>query len=185
MENRFYATVRDCYFQFQTGEGVFSRNHLDSGTRLLAENMILPEEGDILDLGCGYGPLGIIATKLNPKLKGILTDNNSSALKLAKLNAKINHVANVEFRLGNVYSPVQSSKFSLILTNPPLSAGFSVVSEIIQGARTHLKQGGAVQLVVRKGFNMYAHECERAFGNLKVLARASGYRVFHAELTKT
>ncbi len=158
---------------------------MDPGTRLLAENMLLPEEGDVLDLGCGYGPLGIIAAKLRPKLRVTLTEKDSGALKLAKLNVTLNSVKNIEFKLGSVYAPVQGLKFRAILTNPPLSAGFAVVSMMIRGAPLHLGVGGTLQLVVRKGFNIYRRECESSFGNVEVLARGSGYRVYYSRLTKT
>ncbi len=185
VESQFSETVRDHYFRFNTGTGVFSRGRLDPGTRLLAENMTLPENGSVLDLGCGYGPLGIIAAKLNPKLEVFLTDNNPNALKLAKMNGEQNHVKNVQFKLGSIYVPVESRKFNLILSNPPLSAGFTVVSEIIRNAPLHLELNGALEVVVRKGFNLYKRELEKAFENARILARGSGYRVFCATLTKT
>ncbi len=185
LESQFSVTVRGHYFRFNTGTGVFSQGRLDPGTRLLAETMNLPERGPILDLGCGYGPLGIIAAKLYPELEVLLTDNNSNALRLAKANGKLNYVENVEFRLGSIYAPVESKEFNLIVSNPPLSAGFSVVSEIIQIAPDHLNLGGALEVVMRKGFNIYRRELENTFGNVGILARGSGYRVFRAVLTKT
>ncbi len=185
MENQFSVTVREHYFRFTTGAGVFSQRRLDPGTQLLAENMSLPEEGFVLDIGCGYGPLGIIAAKLNPKLEVLLTDNYPNALRLAKMNGEQNQVKNVRFKLGSIYAPVESRKFNLIVTNPPLSAGFSVVSEIIRNAPQHLELNGALEVVVRKGFNLYKKELEKAFVNVGILARGSGYRVFRATLTKT
>ncbi len=185
LESLFSVTIKDQYFRFQTSGGVFSKGHLDAGTRLLAETMTLPERGRVLDVGCGYGPLGIIAAKLKPKLGVVLTDNDSKALRLAKLNGNLNNVKNIEFRLGSTYEPVKSMKFDLIISNPPLSAGFSIVSEIIRQAPVYLNSAGALEVVVRKGFNMYRREFERAFGSVEVLARGSGYRVFHVGLTKT
>lgn len=185
LESQFSLTIKDQYFRFQTDGGVFSKAHLDPGTRLLAETMTLPEYGLLLDIGCGYGPLGIIAAKLKPKLEVMMTDNNSNALRLAKLNSNINHVRNVEFRLGSIYAPVESMRFDLIISNPPLSSGFSVVSGMIGQAPTHLNPAGALEVVVRKGFNMYRREFERVFGSVEVLARGSGYRVFRGGLTKT
>lgn len=185
MESQFSVTIRGLYFRFNTDAGVFSHGRLDTGTRLLAEAMTLPEIGSILDMGCGYGPLGIIAAKINPELKVLLTDNNPNALRLARINGLLNYVKNAEFRLGGTYAPVESETFNLIVSNPPLSKGFSVVSEIIQIAPVHLKAGGALEVVVRKGFNIYRRELESAFGNTVILARGSGYRVFHSVLTKT
>ena len=185
LENIFSVTIRDQYFRFQTGEGVFSRGHLDPGTRLLAETMTLPERGLALDLGCGYGPLAIIAAKLKPGLEVLGIDINPKALKLAKLNGNLNGVENVEFKLGSTYEPVGSVSFDLIISNPPLSAGFPVVSEMIRQASVHLNSAGTLEVVVRKGFNLYRREFERTFRTVEVLARGSGYRVFHGALTKT
>jgi 16S rRNA (guanine1207-N2)-methyltransferase len=101
------------------------------------------------------------------------------------VNSQVNYVKNVEFKLGSVYEPVEAKHFNLIVSNPPLSAGFSIVSEIIRMAPEHLILGGALEVVMRKGFNIYKKEIENAFGNVAVLARGSGYRVFHAAFTKT
>ncbi len=184
MGENFQISVRGHFFQFHTGEGIFSKGHLDPGTRLLAENMILPPSGRVLDLGCGYGAIGIIAAKLNQNLQVILTDNNHLAIRLAKVNTSLNRLKNVETRLGDNYEPVHGEYFNLIVTNPPLSAGFSTVSAMIIGAKEHLYANCVLQLVVRKGFEMIASECDRVFGNVEVLARGSGYRVFHSELAK-
>lgn len=147
--------------------------------------MRLPSQGLIFDLGCGYGPLGIVAAKTNPALQVIMADTNTAALKLAKLNATMNGLSKIDIRRGSLYAPVGDLKFDLILSNPPLSAGFGVVSEVIQGAASHLKGGHAIEVVVRKGFAMVERECSEVFGNVEVLARGSGYRAFHTEFTKT
>lgn len=171
--------LRGYTFEFLTSSSVFSRRRLDPGTRLLIESMIIPEDGFVLDLGCGYGPVGITAAKLRQRSHIIMTDTNKRAIWLAKQNAKRNHVENVEVRHGFLYEPIKPITFDAILTNPPVSVGMQVVLQIIKEAATHLKQGGSLQLVVqsRVGGKRLFNELEDRFGNVKITSRKSGYRV--------
>ena len=105
-------------FEFVTASGVFSRTRIDPGTRLLIEFMILPERGSVLDVGCGYGPVGIAAATFNPNLKVVMTDVNERAVWLAKENAKRNALQNVEVKQGFLYEPVGDMRFEIILSNP-------------------------------------------------------------------
>ncbi len=140
--------------------------------------MVLPEKGCVLDLGCGYGPVGIAAAVLNPRLRVIMVDVNERAVWLARKNAKKNRVDNVEVRQGFLYEPVEDVKFDAILCNPPVSAGMQVVSPIVANAPVHLVRDGLFQLVVRSRIGKrVSGEMEKAFGNVKVLAIRSGYRV--------
>ncbi|MBC7131151.1 methyltransferase, partial [Candidatus Bathyarchaeota archaeon] len=77
-------------FKFITASGVFSKKRVDLGTKLLIESMVLPEEGLVLDVGCGYGAIGIAAAAFNPKLHVVMVDVNERAVKLAKMNVKLN-----------------------------------------------------------------------------------------------
>lgn len=176
--------LRERYFEFLTASGVFSKNRIDPGTRLLIESMILPEEGTVLDLGCGYGAIGITAASLNPKLQVYLVDVNERAVWLARQNAKRNHIKNVKIKRGVLYAPVKNLKFDAILTNPPVSAGLETLTRIINEAPEHLKPDGTFQIVVRSkiGGKRFIHLLAEAFNNVKILARKSGYRVF---ITKT
>ncbi|RLI32288.1 hypothetical protein DRO56_03765, partial [Candidatus Bathyarchaeota archaeon] len=87
--------LRGLEFEFLTASGVFSHRRIDPGTRLLIEAMVLPEEGTFLDLGCGYGPIGIVAARLRPQALVYMTDVNRRALALAEENAQRNGVTNV------------------------------------------------------------------------------------------
>ena len=171
--------LRGRYFEFLTCSGVFSPKRIDLGTRLLIESMILPEEGQILDLGCGYGPVGIVAATLNPKLKVIMVDINERAVMLAKENAKRNFVTNIEVRRGHLYEPVKNLKFGAILCNPPISAGKRTIKEIIAKAPTHLTKNGLLEIVVRSkvGGKMVKEMMMETFKNVQIHARQSGYRV--------
>lgn len=171
--------LRGRLFEFLTSSSVFSKKRVDLGTRLLVESMVLPERGCVLDLGCGYGPVGIAAAVFNPHLRVVMVDVNERAVWLAKENAKRNSVVNVEVRRGFLYEPVENMKFAVVLCNPPVSAGMQIVLQIVSGAPEHLGEDGLFQIVVRSkiGGKRVSNELEKTFGSVEVLARKSGYRV--------
>lgn len=176
--------LRGLEFEFLTATSTFSHRRIDPGTRLLIDSMILPEEGTVLDLGCGYGPIGIVAAKLNPKALVYMTDVNKRALDLAGENAKRNDIRNVRIVEGTLYEPFSGLLFDVILCNPPITAGVKrVVAPLIQGAVEHLKMGGSLQLVVKmnKGGTNILNIIKESFSYWEVTARKGGYRVFKAE----
>lgn len=176
------ACLRGQKFEFLTASGVFSVKKVDLGTQVLIENMVLPAEGCLLDVGCGYGAVGIVAAKLNPKLRVVLTDVNRRAVQLARENKQKNRVRNLEVRQGTLYEPVKDLCFNAILSNPPVSAGMETVEAIIRGAPAVLAEDGSLQMVVRSkiGKKILPQAFEAAFGNFEVLAIESGYRVLSA-----
>jgi 16S rRNA G1207 methylase RsmC len=174
------CTLRGIGLEFLTASGIFSYKRIDNGTRLLVESMVLPDEGRFLDLGCGYGVVGVTAALINSCLEVTMTDVNSRAVALAAENAVRNNAMNITTRLGNLYEPVVNAKFETIATNPPISAGIArVVEPIIVNASAHLKIGGSLQLVVQsnKGGRTIAALIEKVFGEAQILARGGGYRV--------
>jgi 16S rRNA (guanine1207-N2)-methyltransferase len=108
-----------------------------------------------------------------------MVDINERAVQVARENAKRNRVSNVTFRSGFLYEPVDDVQFDTILSNPPVSAGLKVVLPIIEQAPVHLTSDGSLQMVVRSkiGGRRLSGVMEKAFGNIEVLARQSGYRV--------
>lgn len=165
-------------FEFLTASGVFSKQRVDLGTRLLIESMVLPKKGCALDMGCGYGAVGIAAAAFNPRLYVILVDVNSRAVWLARRNVE-KKVSNAEVRRGCLYEPVEDFIFDCVLSNPPVSAGLETVKEIIVQAPRHMARRGVFQMVVKSkvGGKRLRTIFEEAFGNVEVLARESGYRV--------
>ncbi len=143
------------------------------------ESVILPKEGCMLDLGCGYGPVGIVAAASQPNLRVFLVDVNKRAVWLAKQNAKRNNVGTIKVLRGFLYEPVEALEFDIIVCNPPVSAGMSIVSQIVTAAPEHLKRNGSLQLVARTntGGKRIQRIMEEAFGNVKTLAKKGGYRV--------
>jgi 16S rRNA (guanine1207-N2)-methyltransferase len=173
------ANLRGKAFEFLTASGVFSMAHVDLGTRLLIESMILPGKGHVLDIGCGYGAVGIAAAVFNPDLYVFMVDVNARAVWLARQNIARNYLSNAEAKRGDLYDPVESLAFDCILSNPPVSAGMETVKAIISEAPQHMSDEASFQMVLRSKIagKRLCTFFEEAFGNFDVLARESGYRV--------
>jgi len=177
------TSLRGRFFEFLTASSVFSKKRVDLGTRLLIEAMVLPETGAVLDVGCGYGAIGIAAAASNPRVRVIMTDVNTRAVRLAKHNIEINKVTNAEVRCGYLYEPVEELTFNCVLSNPPVSAGMELVKAIIAEAPKVMVSKATFQMVVRSkiGRKTLPSTFNETFGNSAVLARESGYRVLIAE----
>ena len=178
------ACLRGRNFKFLTASSVFSKRRVDLGTRLLIESMVLPPAGCVLDIGCGYGVVGVVAAALNARLRVVMTDVNMRAVRLARRNVELNGVANAEVRFGYFYEPVEGLMFNCVLSNPPVSAGMETVKAIVKGAPTVMAEGGTFQMVIRSKIGAKALPAvfEEAFGNCWVLARGSGFRVLLGQL---
>ncbi|MDY3800715.1 MAG: methyltransferase [Bacilli bacterium] len=134
-------------FVFFTDNGVFSKNGLDFGTRSLLESLPDYIHGDVLDFGCGYGPIGIYLKKIfNCNVDMI--DINNRSIELAIKNALQNNV-NVNVFNSNIYENV-TKKYDFIITNPPIRVGKKILYQILFDAKDHLKDGGQIWLVINK-----------------------------------
>jgi 16S rRNA (guanine1207-N2)-methyltransferase len=170
-------------FEFLTCSSVFSKDHIDLGTRLLIDSMILPRKGHVLDIGCGYGPVGIVAATLNPNLRVTLTDINARAVWLARKNIEKNCVSNAEVKRGHLYEPIKGQIFNCVLSNPPVSAGLETVKNMICHGPEHMARRARLEMVFRSkvGGKRLQTIFKETFGNVEVLARESGYRVLMSE----
>lgn len=165
-------------FEFYTASGVFSKDKIDTGTLALAENMILEKNSKVLDVGCGIGVLGIAAAKLfNANV--VMADINKRAVMLAKKNAELNNVK-AEIYQGNLYEKIKGSDFDAVVSNPPNTAGKELCFQLIEESKNYLKQNGSLQIVARhnKGGKTLSKKMEEVFGNVKVVAKKSGYFVY-------
>ena len=170
--------IRGEYFKFITASGVFSFGKLDRGTQLLIESAVLDKDWEVLDLGCGYGVIGIVASKFVKRV--VMTDVNRRAVNIAKKNLKINNIKNAEVRWGYLYEPVTGEKFHSIITNPPVHAGKDVLREIVINAPLHLYDGGLLQIVIRtnQGAKYIKSLMERNFKEVIEVSKGSGFRVY-------
>jgi 16S rRNA (guanine1207-N2)-methyltransferase len=180
-----YETVIfDKQFKFTTDSGVFSRANLDFGTRVMLEALDLDSlpEGDILDLGAGYGPVGVIMGTVLPDRHIYGVDISERAIGLAKQNAANNHVDNVEFAVSDVYADVDKKDFAVILTNPPVRAGKETVHHFMSEAIHYLKPGGEIYVVLQKkqGAPSAMKKLEEVFGNVAEIERRKGYWILRS-----
>lgn len=139
-------------FTFNTDNGVFSKKGMDFGTRTLIE-VLLNENlyGDVLDVGCGYGVIGIILSSFfNNKINSVsMVDVNLRAIHLTKMNIKENKVNNCNTFVSNVYENIDK-KYDFIITNPPIRAGKDIVYKILKEAKDYLKENGCLYYVINK-----------------------------------
>lgn len=173
------ASLRGLSLSFVTDAAVFSRGKVDKGTRLLIERLPLPVDGDALDLGCGYGPVGLVIAGLSPKARVWLIDVNERAVALAAANARRNGIDNVTVQAGDGFAPVEGRQFRLIASNPPIRAGKEVIYPWVEQAYDHLVPGGRVVFVIRTshGAKSLARKIEEVFGRSDELGKGSGFRV--------
>lgn len=171
------------HFKFLTDNGVFSKDGLDFGSRLLLE--VIPRDevgGKILDMGCGYGVLGIVLARVTSH-RVDMVDVNHRALHLAKRNAKLNGVFDlVSIFESDCYSNI-SEKYSTIITNPPIRAGKKIVYDIVMNAKNYLEDGGNLYLVIRKeqGAKSLIVDLEKVY-TVKVLEKKKGFFIIQCHL---
>ena len=177
--------VNDIDLKFTTDAGVFSKMRVDYGSGVLIKKMadVNFPSNNILDVGTGYGPLGLFAAKFWPTQTVEMVDVNQRGLDLAKKNAELNHIDNVAIFVSDVYSNIApEKKYGLIVTNPPIRAGKTVVSNILSGAKSHLVGGGVLLVVIKKkqGEPSARKLLTKTFGNCTILKRDKGYYVLQA-----
>jgi len=168
---------------FVVDSGIFASHGLDPGTALLIENLSLRRTDRVLDLGCGWGAVGVAAAKSAPEGRVLLTDVNRRAARLARENLEKNRVRNAEVRVGSLYAPVGMETFDVIATNPPFHAGRELVLRLLSEAPDHLVPDGRLLLVGKgsQGIRFYQEWLEEHWpGPISVLGRGSGYRVLEA-----
>ena len=172
-------------FNFYTSNSVFSKKGVDFGSMLLIETIIRENEGfsgSILDLGCGYGPLGIIAARVFHNSTVTMCDVNERALELSMMNAKENKVeGRVRIISSSVFGNIKDN-YDIIMTNPPIRAGKDVVFSFYQGSYEHLNQGGRLYVVIQKkqGAPSTKGKLESLFGNCETADKRSGYFIFRS-----
>ena len=172
---------RGIRMRFETDAGVFSRGEVDTGTRLLLE--ALPEQmsGDVLDLGCGWGVIGISVSRKWPDTRVLMADVNLRALELSRKNAEANG-ARVTCLESDGMAGLMDRQFDAVITNPPIRAGKQVIYQMFADAAKCLKPGGALYLVIRKqqGAESCVKYLQTLFENVEKLDRSGGFWVLRA-----
>ena len=166
-------------FSFYTDNGVFSKKGLDFGTRslLLYVNDI---NGDVLDFGCGYGPIGIYIKKVFDANVDMI-DINERSIDLAKKNAELNKVE-VNIFKSNIYENI-TKKYDYIITNPPIRVGKKILYEILVNAKDYLKENGEMIFVINKdqGAKSTMKDLETYY-NVKLLGKEKGFYIISLKL---
>ncbi len=168
---------------FVLDRGTFSSRGLDPGSALLIQNLGVTATDRVLDLGCGWGAVGVAAAKSARQGHVVLTEVNRRAARLAEQNLARNRVRNAEVRVGAFFEPVPGERFDLIATNPPYRIGREQVLRLLEEAPDHLAPGGRLLLVGKgsEGIRYYQRWLEEhGPGPVTVLDRGSGYRVVEA-----
>lgn len=164
-------------FSFKTDNGVFAKKYLDFGSKLLIEQFIMPKtKGSILDLGCGYGVIGIIIAKIwQQKLDMI--DINDRAILLSKENADNNNVPANTMQCDSICG---DKKYAVILTNPPIRTGKKKVYQFFSDSYLHLLKNGELWIVIRKdqGALSAKNKLIEIFGNCVMVERKKRFYIF-------
>lgn len=174
--------IFDTSFVFYTDNGVFSKKDVDYGSKLLIleyiKNNNTPKK--ILDIGCGYGVIGIIIGKITSSFIS-MCDINKRSIHLAKMNATKNNVDSKIFE-SDIYSNV-TDKYDIIITNPPIRAGKKVYMKILEEAKYHLEKDGELWFVIRKeqGSKTVERDISGIY-DVKLIKKSKGYCVFKAKI---
>lgn len=174
-----FARIKDVDMAFETTPSIFSPNSIDNGTLAMLSVVDFLPSDKVLDLGCGYGVVGILAGKLIGEENVIMCDVSEQAVEYAAINSRINNVPNIRILLSDGYKNIADKEFTLILSNPPYHADFSVPKHFIETGFQKLVVGGKL-IMVTKRLDWYKNKLTSVFGGVKV-HEINGYYVFVAE----
>ena len=164
-------------FAFDTDAGVFSKQHVDPGSLLLIESA-RPCNGRVLDLGCGYGPIGITLASAFPNAEFLLCDVNRRAVELAQNNIRKNNIKNARAQFSDGCANLEGT-FDMIISNPPIRIGKAALQDMWRDCYDRLNADGKFCIVIRKaqGAPSAKKFLEELFGNCETIARGSGYHI--------
>lgn len=171
--------IKNIVLKFETESSIFSPNFIDQGTLAMLSIVEFLSSDKVLDLGCGYGVVGILAAKLVGEENVFMCDISERAVEYAKINAALNGVPNIKIRLSDGYKNIAEGDFTLILSNPPYHVDFSVPKNFIEVGFRKLAVGGKL-IMVTKRHDWYKNKLTSVFGGVKV-QKVEGYYVFIAE----
>lgn len=171
-------TLNNIQLKLYSSPSVFSSDEIDPGTDLLLKNLIIPEKGNVLDLGTGIGIIGIYLAKANPKLHVYMSDVNPIAIKLSKKNIKENNVEkNTVVVECNLYEKFKENFFVAIYTNPPISAGWETIEKIITDGIKYLQEKGVLQMVLSVGHERALEVGKKIYKSVEIIEKKKGYAI--------
>jgi 16S rRNA (guanine1207-N2)-methyltransferase len=161
---------------------VFSREAIDFGSRLLVEQMVIDETDHVLDMGCGYGLIGIMAAKMATRGRVLMVDINERAIQLTTENIKRNRIQHATVMKSDLFSSVQSGPFHKIITNPPIRAGKEIVHRIFENSLDFLLPGGQLWVVIQKkqGAPSAQKKLASLYREVEVITKEKGYYILCA-----
>ena len=173
------AEIKNVILKFETDPSNFSPNNIDVGTLAMLSAVDFLPSDKVLDMGCGYGVVGILAAKLIGQESVTMCDISESAVKQAKINAELNGVPNIDIKVSDGFSEIPDNDFTLILSNPPYHTDFSVPKHFIEVGFKKLALGGKM-IMVTKRLDWYKNKLTSIFGGVRV-REINGYYVFISE----
>jgi len=178
----FQATLCDHNLTFNTTWGIFSPRAIDSGTDLLLKYMSVGESDTILDLGCGYGPIGLTLAKCAPKGEVHMVDKDFMAVEYANKNAQLNGLSHAKAYLSNGFQHVPADvKFDTVVSNIPAKVGKEMLAIILHDAHERLNPGGQLVVVTINGLRDYMkRNFNEVFGNYKKVKQGKDYTISRA-----
>ena len=173
------TSINGIALQFRTAESLFSPKRIDMGTLAMLSVLDLKEDDKVLDLGCGYGIVGIYVAKVIGANNVVMTDVDNIAVELAEENAILNGVGEIEVAQGDAFESINDNDFTVILSNPPYHTDFSVPKKFIEKGFNRLRIGGKMYMVTKRK-EWYKNKLISIFGGTRIHV-IDDYYVFEAE----
>lgn len=173
--------IKNIKLQFMTDAGVFSKKAVDYGSQVMLKT--LPDiKGEVLDLGCGYGAIGITIAKLNPMCRVTMIDINERAIELTKKNILLNKVENAECFQSDAFENVKGI-YGTIISNPPIRTGKKVIYPMFENSIKYLDSDGSLYIVIQKkqGANSAMEKLHEVYGNCEAINKDGGYWILKSK----
>jgi 16S rRNA (guanine1207-N2)-methyltransferase len=176
---RFETSLAGQNLTFNSTWGLFSPREIDEGTQLLLKHVSVDTTDNCLDLGCGYGPIGITLARLAPQGQTLLVDKDFIAIEYSQKNIEQNRINNARAMLSNGFDHIDASlRFDLIASNIPAKVGKELLTLILHDARSRLNPNGRIYVVTINGLRQFMKRyLSEIFGNYKKLKQGRQYTV--------
>ena len=172
------SSMRNTPLTLHSTWGIFSPREIDEGTELLLKYIEIKETDDCLDLGCGYGPIGLTLAKLAPQGHTTLVDRDFIAIEYAQKNIEINSITNAEALLSNGFDQIRDKQFDIVVSNIPAKVGNEMLSLFLHDTWQQLRPGGRIYIVTINGLRQYMkRNFKDIFGNYKKYKQGKNYTV--------